>query len=197
MDHRRNRAISHRLLQHLIIPQRFIIGVQKNMRVDVAQSGKQSRTWQLKGPRVSRSAHLSARSNGDDFLAGDQHLPPFVNIAIHRVEHSRWREQQRSARFHATFSSLGRLCAPCVQHCHQEKVGQHKHSKFPTGHLSKACRSQKLCQALEPSCFWSLDRVRTRQPVGISVAAGHWMEREGMGTTGTHPSRRVMKFVEY
>ena len=72
VHHGPHRAQSVRLPQHLIVPRRFVVGMQQQMAVRVDQAGKQRRAWQLDDLDVTscRTAQLGRRPDGLDGRAG-------------------------------------------------------------------------------------------------------------------------------
>ena len=101
------RAVRLRLLQHLVVPRRFVIGMQEQMRMEVDEARDECRTGEGDGLRVARIDAVR-RTDGDDGAAAHQHGPAGVGDVIGAVPYAirtqqviraaggtRWRHGQR------------------------------------------------------------------------------------------------------
>ena len=69
------RAVVLRLLQHLVVPQRLVVGMQEHVRVEVDQARHQRRARQRDALRVGGRPHRRRIADRLDGAVADQHDP--------------------------------------------------------------------------------------------------------------------------
>jgi len=91
-------AIFRRLLQHLIVPQRLVIGVQQQMGVQVHQARDQGLAGQIDHLDTGGRGHSRGGAGRHDALALDQHHPTGMDRLVRRPDLG-WPQQDRGGRF--------------------------------------------------------------------------------------------------
>ena len=79
-------AQRERLVQHLIVPARLVIGVQEQMAVPLDHPGHQRVAGQVDHLRAGGGGQV--RADRGDPVALDQHLPAGMDLAVDAVEHA-------------------------------------------------------------------------------------------------------------
>ena len=90
MDDRPGGAQRQRLVQHLIVPQRLVIGMEEEVRMALDHARDQGLAGQVDDPGAGRRGDV--RPDGLDLVALDQHRPALVRLRIHPVEDARGAE---------------------------------------------------------------------------------------------------------
>ena len=106
--HRPQHPVVLRVLQHLIVPQGLVVGVQQQVGVQVHQAGHQGLPRQVDHRRPGGCGQLRRRSDGGDPVPGDQHRPARVQAGARGPD--RLGPQQHGGRHR--LSRLGRRGDP-------------------------------------------------------------------------------------
>ena len=86
-------AQRERLVQHLIVPQGLVVGVQEEVRMALDHAGHQRCAGKVDGPRAGGRGEV--RADRGDPVAVDEHLPALVRLRVDAVEHARGAEEER------------------------------------------------------------------------------------------------------
>ena len=89
-------AQRQRLVQHLIVPARLVVGMEEEVAVPLDHPRHQRVAGQVDGARAGGNGEVGA--DRDDAVAAHQDLPAGVGLAVDAVEH-RGRAQQERCRF--------------------------------------------------------------------------------------------------
>ena len=98
MSYRPGDPERERLLQDLIIPERLVVRMQKEVRMSFDQPGKERRTRELDPLGIGRSGDPIGRSDGGDAVAPDQHRPAWAARIGHAVPDGGGEQENRSNR---------------------------------------------------------------------------------------------------
>ena len=111
LDDRAGGAQRERLVQHLIVPQGLVVGVEEEVRMALDHAGHQGRAGQVDDPGAGGRGEVGP-GRGDP-VAVDQHRPAFVRARIDAVEHPRGAEEDR-------FRCSGNGTYGCDQRCSEQ-----------------------------------------------------------------------------
>jgi hypothetical protein len=84
MLRRQNCPVLRRLGQHLLVPQLFVVGVQKDVRVQIHQAGQYCHAGQRDALRVRRHCDAGLRADRLDLIAFDENNPAGVQRLARR-----------------------------------------------------------------------------------------------------------------
>ena len=93
---RARRAQRQRLVQHLIVPRRLVVGMQEQVAVALDQPRHQGGAGQIDDAAPGRRGEV--RPDGSDAVFVDQHLPAGVWLCVDAVEDLRRAQQHRRRR---------------------------------------------------------------------------------------------------
>ena len=86
-------AQRERLVQHLIVPQGLVVGMQEQVRMALDHSGHQRSAGEVDRARAGGRGQV--RADRGNPVAVDQHRPALVRLRIDAVEHPRGAEEDR------------------------------------------------------------------------------------------------------
>ena len=92
LDHGAGGAKGERLMQDLIVPEGFVVGMEEEMGMALDHARHQRRTGQVDGLGTGRSGEVGP--NRRNAIAVDEHAPTFVGLRINAVEDTRGAEQE-------------------------------------------------------------------------------------------------------
>ena len=84
-----------RLLEHLVVPGRFVVGMQQDVRVGIDQARQQRQPRQLDRAGILRSLDPVGRADAFNFAAADQNHPSRMRLDIGTIEDTGRPEQKR------------------------------------------------------------------------------------------------------
>src|SRR5207302_1584106 len=88
-------AQGERFFQNLIVPGRFVVGMQKDVRVRIDQAGEERRVWQIDRAGIGRRLDLIRRPDRFDLLAANEHDPAVMRFERDAVEYAGGTEDYR------------------------------------------------------------------------------------------------------
>jgi len=92
---RARHAERERLVQHLVVPGRLVVGVEQEVRVSLDQPGEQRRARERDPAHGRWRGERSGRSGRGDAFAAHEHRPSFAHVGT--VEHPVGHEQRGAA----------------------------------------------------------------------------------------------------
>ena len=138
LDDRPGGAQRERLVQHLIVPQGLVVGVEEEVRMALDHSREQGRAGQIDDLGAGRCGEVGPGCG--DAVALDQHRPAGVRARIDAVEDPGGAEEDR-------FRCSGNGTHGCDQRCSEQAKVSNVHS--PT--CARACVCVRAERAKEAS----------------------------------------------
>ena len=81
-------------MEYLVVPARLVVRVEEKVTVPLDHAGHQGRAGKVDRLRIDRDRQI--RSDRDDPVLGDEHLPAGMDLAVDAVEYAHGLQQQRN-----------------------------------------------------------------------------------------------------